>query len=80
MKRVFGPAMNSLQGSDLRPVQGCPRSPGTRYRQGPEQGLFWIADELTGGRRLLDMAELEISRVRSALTTPDFPGTEPAAA
>ncbi len=32
----------------------------------PEHGLFWIMDELTGGRRLLDMADLEISRVRSA--------------
>lgn len=28
----------------------------------PEHGLFWIMDELTGGRRLLDMAELEIIR------------------
>lgn len=39
----------------------------------PEHGLFWIMDELTGGRRLLDMADLEISRVRSA-------GSESAAA
>jgi hypothetical protein len=39
----------------------------------PEHGLFWILDELTGGRRLLDMAELEIGRLRSA-------GIEPAAA
>lgn len=39
----------------------------------PEHGLFWILDELTGGRRLLDMAELEIGRVRGA-------GIEPAAA
>jgi hypothetical protein len=31
----------------------------------PDHGLFWILDELTGGRRLLDMAELEIGRVRN---------------
>ena len=24
----------------------------------PDHGLFWIMDELTGGRRLLDMADL----------------------
>lgn len=28
----------------------------------PARGLFWIMDELTGGRRLLDMADLEIVR------------------
>ena len=30
----------------------------------PERGLFWIMDELTGGRRLVDMAELDIVRAR----------------
>lgn len=30
----------------------------------PEHGLFWIMDELIGGRRLLDMADLEIVRGR----------------
>lgn len=29
----------------------------------PGHGLFWIMDELTGGRRLLDMADLEIARL-----------------
>lgn len=29
----------------------------------PDHGLFWITDDLTGGRRLLDMAQLEIFRV-----------------
>lgn len=29
----------------------------------PELGLFWILDNLTGGRRLLDMSELEIVRL-----------------
>lgn len=29
----------------------------------PELGLFWILDTLTGGRRLLDMSELEIVRL-----------------
>lgn len=29
----------------------------------PEHGLFWIMDNLTGGRRLLDIAELEILRI-----------------
>lgn len=28
----------------------------------PELGLFWILDTLMGGRRLLDMSELEIVR------------------
>lgn len=28
----------------------------------PGRGLFWIMDELTGSRRLLDMADLEIDR------------------
>lgn len=29
----------------------------------PDHGLFWIMDELSGSRRLLDMAELEIARI-----------------
>jgi hypothetical protein len=37
----------------------------------PEHGLFWIMDELTGGRRLLDMAELDIVRARSATASED---------
>jgi hypothetical protein len=33
----------------------------------PDHGLFWIMDELTsGGRRLLDMADLKIGHVSSA--------------
>jgi hypothetical protein len=31
----------------------------------PDHGLFWIMDDLRGGRRLLDMSELEIVRVDS---------------
>jgi hypothetical protein len=46
----------------------------------PEHGLFWILDELTGGRRLLDMADLEIVRVHSAGSGLNGPGDEPAAA
>jgi hypothetical protein len=45
----------------------------------PDHGLFWILDELTGGRRLLDMAELEIVRAQSP-AIPGNPGTEQAAA
>ena len=30
---------------------------------GPDQGLFWILDTLTGSRRLLDSSELEIVRL-----------------
>jgi hypothetical protein len=37
----------------------------------PDHGLFWIMDELTGGRRLLDMAELEIAHGRNALAGPE---------
>lgn len=29
----------------------------------PHQGLLWIMDTLTGGRKLLDHSEVEISRV-----------------
>lgn len=32
----------------------------------PSHGLFWIMDELTGGRRLPDLADLEIVRDRGA--------------
>ena len=46
----------------------------------PDHGLFWILDELTGGRRLLDMADLEIAHVRSGVTAPKATGAEPAAA
>lgn len=46
----------------------------------PEHGLFWILDELTGGRRLLDMADLEIGHVHQTVTAPKEPGAEPAAA
>ena len=42
----------------------------------PEHGLFWIMDDLTGGRRLLDMAELEISPVRNAGTAPQDPSAD----
>jgi hypothetical protein len=35
-------------------------------------------DELTGGRRLLDMAVLEIGHVRSARTAPKDPRAEAA--
>jgi hypothetical protein len=46
----------------------------------PEHGLFWIMDDLTGGRRLLDMAELEIVRVRvQGPLISDAADTEPAA-
>jgi hypothetical protein len=45
----------------------------------PDHGLFWIMDDLTGGRRLLDMAELEITRVQRPVIPHDA-DTEPAAA
>lgn len=28
----------------------------------PDHNLFWIMDELRGGRRLLDLAELKVTR------------------
>lgn len=42
----------------------------------PELGLFWILDTLTGGRRLLDMSELEIVRLpaRYRDASPQWPG------
>ena len=45
----------------------------------PDHGLFWIMDDLTGGRRLLDMAELEIVRVDSPVIS-DAAGPVSAAA
>ncbi|ALV42359.1 MAG TPA: hypothetical protein VIM40_00065 [Arthrobacter sp.] len=42
----------------------------------PDHGLFWITDDLTGGRRLLDMAELEIYRIQA---TPSATATAAAA-
>lgn len=54
---------------------------GTVTERVPEHGLFWIMDELTGGRRLLDMADLDISRVRRTVTASKETGNaEPAAA
>ncbi|MDQ0922363.1 hypothetical protein QF038_000871 [Pseudarthrobacter sp. W1I19] len=40
----------------------------------PECGLFWILDTVTGGRRLLDMSDLEIFRLPSPTDEPSFPG------
>jgi hypothetical protein len=45
----------------------------------PEHGLFWIMDEITGGRRLLDMTELDIVLLQ-APATPEAAGTETTAA
>lgn len=45
----------------------------------PDHGLFWIMDEITGGRRLLDMAELEIVLLPAAAPA-EFSDTKPAAA
>ncbi|WP_164200278.1 hypothetical protein [[Micrococcus luteus] ATCC 49442] len=42
----------------------------------PDHGLFWITDNLTGGRRLLDMAELDINRFQA---TPSAQATTAAA-
>lgn len=38
-------------------------SPGKVTDMIPDLGLFWIMDTLTGGRKLLDMAEFGIVRV-----------------
>lgn len=46
----------------------------------PTHGLFWIMDELTGVRRLRDMADLEVCQVRSAVIGPKDPGEEPSVA
>ncbi|GAC1491307.1 MAG: hypothetical protein NVS2B15_10530 [Pseudarthrobacter sp.] len=42
----------------------------------PEHGWFWIMDEITGGRRLLDMAELQIILLQG-VPRPGAAGTEP---
>ena len=36
----------------------------------PDHGLFWILDTLTGGRRLVDMSELEVVRIPSPVVEP----------
>ena len=45
----------------------------------PDHGLFWIMDDLTGGRRLLDMAELQIMRTQGVQTQGVQTGTPTAA-
>jgi len=42
--------------------------------QVPECGLFWIMDELTGGRHLLDKADLEIGRAPTGTAPRDLAG------
>ncbi|MFF1252606.1 hypothetical protein ACFVYC_08930 [Pseudarthrobacter sp. NPDC058329] len=37
----------------------------------PNHGLFWILDQLTGGRRLLDIVEFQIVRGGTPDTSPD---------
>ena len=36
----------------------------------PDHNLLWIIDDLRGGRRLLDLAELEVSRIKAKPTGP----------
>jgi hypothetical protein len=36
----------------------------------PDHNLFWIMDELRGGRRLLDLAELEVTRIQGITRDP----------
>lgn len=52
---------------------------GSVTERAPDHGLFWILDEVTGGRRLLDMAELEIVRAPSP-AIPEYRNTEQTAA
>jgi hypothetical protein len=40
----------------------------------PESGLFWIMDELTGGRRLLDSADLGTGRAPTGTAPGDRAG------
>lgn len=40
----------------------------------PNHGLFWIIDDLMGGRRLIDITEMHITRTPAARTPPK-PGT-----
>lgn len=47
--------------------------------QVPECGLFWVMEELTGGRHVLDRADLEIGRALKG-TTPRVRAGELAAA
>ncbi len=35
-----------------------------------DHNVFWIMDELRGGRRLLDLAELEVTRIRDITGNP----------
>ncbi|MDQ1594507.1 MAG: hypothetical protein QOH40_1063 [Arthrobacter pascens] len=43
------------------------------------QGLLWIMDTLTGGRRLLDHSELEITRAPALELPANLPPQFPAA-
>jgi hypothetical protein len=46
---------------------------GTVTDVAPNHGLLWIMDTLTGGRRLLDHSELEITRAPA----PELPAAVP---
>lgn len=34
----------------------------------PDQGFFWIMDDLSGGRRLLDLSEVQVMRIKGEVT------------
>lgn len=36
----------------------------------PDHNLFWIMDGLRGGRRLVDLAELEVTRIQDVTGVP----------
>jgi hypothetical protein len=57
IKRLERPAMTSLRGISPPSGHKAASLTGARDREGPDHGLFWIMDELTGGGPLLDMAE-----------------------
>lgn len=47
---------------------------GRLTEQVPVHGLFWIMDEVTGGRRVLDRADLEIGRAATGTAPRDRAG------
>jgi hypothetical protein len=71
--------MNSLPGTSSPQYKGSLVHRGRVTDRVPEHGLFWIMDDLTGGRRLLDMADLEIYRPHNGGLTSGHLSGGPAA-
>lgn len=66
-KRVVGSCHELMAGDRIDALyRGTLVHRGQVTERVPEHGLFWIIDDLSSGRRLLEMAELEILQVQES--------------